>query len=281
MSTVEFTSLAFINTDGLRATGPAVSNAIQNVGLVKTSDTGQVNWSTVNAPGSANTAAGYEIFRFNDSLQASKPIFIKLEHGTGSGGPGLYALFITIGTGSDGAGNITGILLARTQYANNNYNASVYYPCRITGSTNRLLISLWSTSYNLLLNIERTHNSSGGDTDEGVIFHWSTNNSASGCEYLPFVGTLGTMYAKWNATLPPTGTGAIGNDIKLFPVRAWGPQETNPSVHLFLYFNDDLTAMTAVTATLWDGSTVTIVPLGMSHTAFYYGGVGYLALRAD
>ncbi|MCB1713466.1 MAG: hypothetical protein KDH96_13660, partial [Candidatus Riesia sp.] len=67
------------STDALfRDWGSKLSAAIQAVGLVKTGDTGQINWSTVTV---GTGIRGYEIFRFNDSLQATTPVFIKIEYG--------------------------------------------------------------------------------------------------------------------------------------------------------------------------------------------------------
>lgn len=79
------------------------------LGLVQTGDTGQINTSTVVRPGTINSAAGYSIFRFSDTLQSTSPVFIKLEYGNGNA---LTAplMFITLGQGSNGSGTLTGNL---------------------------------------------------------------------------------------------------------------------------------------------------------------------------
>lgn len=84
----------------------AVHDGLDAAGLVQTADTGQINLSTVSVPGVANTVAGYEIWRFDDASQATNPVFIKLEYGTGSSTsrPQIKA---EAGTGSDGSGAIT------------------------------------------------------------------------------------------------------------------------------------------------------------------------------
>lgn len=89
------------------------------VGLTQTTDTGQ--GSTVSgSTGGCNfsgtlalaTASVYYVFKFNDTLQATAPIFIKLEFGNGNAAnaPGIW---ITVGTGSNGAGTITGTVMTR------------------------------------------------------------------------------------------------------------------------------------------------------------------------
>lgn len=79
-------------------------------GLVQTADTGQLASPCVAARPGSSTYAGYEIWRFNDSLQGTAPIFMKWEYGTSSS-TAIPSWRLTIGTGSDGAGTITGVVL--------------------------------------------------------------------------------------------------------------------------------------------------------------------------
>ena len=86
--------------------------ALTAAGFVRTSDTGQLDPTTVLKPG-ASSISGYDVWRFNDDAQATKPIFFKLEYGAGSSAA-RFNLWITVGTGSDGAGNITDIRIPRS-----------------------------------------------------------------------------------------------------------------------------------------------------------------------
>lgn len=112
----------------------AFRQAFSDQGLVRTSDTGQIDPTTVVRPGTINTAAGYEIWRFNDALQATSPIFIKLEHGVGPSST-TPSWWITVGTGTDGAGTITGVIVAREQHSTTSNNAVA------TGTTTSYLFS--------------------------------------------------------------------------------------------------------------------------------------------
>lgn len=78
-------------------------------GLVQTADTGQINWVTVVRPGT-NAEGGYEVYRMNDALQGTAPVFLRIGYGTGSGTT-TPRIQVTLGTGSDGAGAITGTAL--------------------------------------------------------------------------------------------------------------------------------------------------------------------------
>lgn len=72
-------------------------------GLIQTADTGQVNLTTANA-----NVGGYQIWKINDSLATTYPIFVKInlffQYSS------YYTMQITVGTGSDGAGNISGVV---------------------------------------------------------------------------------------------------------------------------------------------------------------------------
>ncbi len=105
------TPVAHANDADFRAWGVLYSAALAACGLVQTADTGQIDWVTVTRPGT-NTAAGYQIWRFNDTLQGAAPVYIKFEFGTGASAT-RPMVWITLGTGSDGAGNITGGYIAR------------------------------------------------------------------------------------------------------------------------------------------------------------------------
>lgn len=82
-------------------------NMLVSAGLVQTSDTGQIALVTVTFPTVNNTLAGYFIFRFDDTLQSTAPVFMRLTFGR-AGAAGILGFGIEVGTGSDGAGNITG-----------------------------------------------------------------------------------------------------------------------------------------------------------------------------
>jgi hypothetical protein len=114
----QFSIMAQFTTDAeFRTWGQTMRAAMTAVGgLVQTPDTGQINWTTVTKPSAANTAAGYEIWRFDDAAQATVPIYMKIEWGTGgsANSPGMY---LTLGTGSNGAGTITNIRFPRLYMA--------------------------------------------------------------------------------------------------------------------------------------------------------------------
>jgi hypothetical protein len=102
-----FFALSSTNTATFRAWGLDLSQSFSDVGLVKTADTGQIDWATVTQP-AVNTAAGYEIWRYNDSLT-----FLKIEYGTGQNLTNTVGLWLTVGEGSNGSGTLTGAVSTR------------------------------------------------------------------------------------------------------------------------------------------------------------------------
>lgn len=105
------------NSDAqFRAWGSEISSAINTVGLTKTADTGQIDWTTVARPGTVEGEhiGGYEMWQLNDGLTATAPVLIKIEYGNlcyrnGSTGY-LYRMpiiYVTTGTASNGAGTLS------------------------------------------------------------------------------------------------------------------------------------------------------------------------------
>ena len=115
MPTAVMTSTWHNTTDAsFREWGKAISDGIAAVGLVKVPDTGTVDWASVAKSATNNSAAGFEIWRLDDPLQATHPVFIKIEYGCQQHVtiPGTW---VTLGRGSDGSGSLTGVLAPRRQ----------------------------------------------------------------------------------------------------------------------------------------------------------------------
>ena len=90
-------------------------------GLVQTADTGQLSISGISAVLSAGSYLAPLIYRFDDSLAGSSPVIIKLRPYAGHmGGGGPFGnVAISIGTGTDGAGNLAGANTGEFNFFNN------------------------------------------------------------------------------------------------------------------------------------------------------------------
>jgi hypothetical protein len=163
--------------------GQPFSQALATVGLVQTADTGQIDWSTVANPSSSSTLVGYEIWRFNDSLQATAPVFLRVEYrsSTTTVNPRMDIL---IGTASDGAGNVTQFL--PTLQLNATTAGLTNQPCYMSsGDGHGLVFALWTGStsgYRLCGFMERTRDAAGNATGAG-FYHISQNNGTFSAQY--------------------------------------------------------------------------------------------------
>lgn len=186
------------------------------VGMVQTSDTGQItNTGAALTPRTGNTALGYEIWRTTNST-----LYYKLEYGTGSS-TSTPQMWITIGTGSNGSGTITGQTNTRNIITCNNVptsTATAYTSYFASG--NSYLNIVWkalgfnSSTHGGMLISGTTCNSSGTPTTTGfaifraqsiVLWGFQSVRTAS----IPLTGTDMTSTSNFGTT----GVGGYGVSI--------------------------------------------------------------------
>ena len=273
-------SIAMTNaTDAqFRAWGRAISDSLQAVGIVKTADSGQIDWETVAAPTASNTKMGYEIYRFNDTLQSTAPVFIKLSFGAGASSS-YPSLWISVGTGSDGSGTLTGEILTEKQnYASATATATTHY---VSGSSNRFVIALQgsSSNYQIVLTVERTHNSSGSDTSNGVMVN-RIAYSVDSQHYLLFSDSSVVTVPKISCLTPVGLSGAKSPDINLYPVRFFTPGEGPVSNCLVGYIYGDFASNASYTVSVFGiDRTFRTVQAGPSSSG--YGATTYFMYLAE
>lgn len=267
-----------------RAWIAAIISAINTVGLTQTSDTGQIDTTSVAIPTAVSTSMGYAIFAFADSLQATYPLYLKIEFGSGPSSINHPAVWVTIGSATDGAGNLSGAVSTRTLFFISTNNTTKTNPSYVAGSSNRLGLVLWPnvSSGQMGFWVERTHDTGGSENSEGAVIaaFWF---GASGSQYVSWSRTTQSpWYSYWNVTMPPSGTGVYLNSVHLYPIRTWTPGESSPLIGVFKYFTADLTSYAPMNAVMWDGSTHSILPIGSFTVANGgYGGSGYMGFVTD
>lgn len=179
-----------------RASGQAISNALAAL-FVRVPQAGDINWTTVVRP--SNAVAGSEIYRFNDSLQSTAPLFFKIEYAT-TGGQTRPMFYITVGKGADGAGNITSVLLARTAILSSaggttNTPVNSYIG---SGDGSCFVMSLWPSDpafsgglSGSIFVLERSRDDSGNATAAAVFWYVNTGYSGAGVktEAVDYVAT--------------------------------------------------------------------------------------------
>lgn len=273
------TSTATISVDNtsdttFRAWGSAVSQCFSAVGLTKTADTGQVNWTTVVRP-AASVMTVYEIWAFYDVLQATKPVYVKIWYFVN--GNTVPQMQIQVGTVTDGAGNLTGSTTAvyTGRYYSAAFTSTTY--CNVASDGSYLTAVIGAASGTvpwLMLSIDRTRNTDGTANGDGLYCVMgntvSGTNPATGVVNTLTYGVLGLNRA-WkqgtNATfpqdLPNTATGVAGTDVNIFPHIPYAPRPEGCLAILGMFWTD-----------LAYGNTVSVTHLGAAHTYFSLGNAG-------
>lgn len=263
-----------INSDGstdanFRAWITILTNIIASA-WVQTSDTGQINLATVVHPTITGANQGYQIWRMNDSLQSTTPCYLKLEYGASTIGAYYPGIWISVGTGTDGAGNLLGSNGIRVFQ----YSSTANTTGTLKGSidTNRMCLYIFygNTSSQMLFCVERTHNTAGADTSAGILCFTSGYGANSSFAIIPGITTTNNLY--WNVVMPPNlTTNAWSANVYTFPVRTWGQGETSPSTQLLTYYTGDITVLNPIPITTWEGVSRTFLPVGVNYNSVGYG----------
>ena len=228
-------------------------SALTNAGWVQTTDTGQTAAGSFGTTQSANTSLGYQIWRMNDALQSSYPVFVKFEWGGGAQAPFTYApaMWVTVGTGSNGTGTITGILGAGRTEIQNGAGSATAFPCYASGTTSRFNILNFvssATSVAFYVGIERSKDATGADSNIGVIVQYVGN--AISTQFLPFTGLTRAAQTAFTHGLP-TGLGSMADGtgkfaaLPIIPFGQYGGQ--HPGIQLYAYYGGDMPSLNILT----------------------------------
>lgn len=272
MATLSFEIQIVTDDATFRLRGKQLSDAYVAMGLVRRTsgeDSGQIDWATVMWP-VAGTSAGYEIFRFADTLQATAPVLIKITWGSPSYRDKIRQI-VQVGVATDGAGTFLGLkTTARTLNDESSYIPSI---CYISGSTNRLCawMSVQYVDANRahMFAIERTHDAAGNDTAEGVLWLVYSNAEAAltNIGALSFVGGEIGVETKLSCLLPSVGSGSIGTQTSVYPIFAAPVTFPNPMLNHVVMFQNNCTGGVPVLVSLLGASRL-YLPL-------YTGGSDY------
>ncbi len=277
-----------INDDAeYRAFMTAIAAIFTACGFIQTADTNQVNLATAVRPGQ-NQRGHYQMWRFNDALQATAPLFIKITFGTSPYYAEMPSLWIQIGTATQGNGELAGKISVERrilQPPTNSYNTTEFQNIYTGGAGNRLAFWLFYDSqwisqyyYQAAFIIERTKDAAGEVTGEGVaFFSWQYpdgNNGQHTNQMLMFADPLWSEYNNHSACGcylrdDVEATFYLGK-VAAFPVY--------PCKHGGLVFNPLLSLMAGLNRDYAHDVTVQIEHYGtmrtflkMSYGAYFWG----------
>lgn len=219
-------SFAFAHTSDatFRAWGKGVSDLLAAVGLTRTADTGQVDWATVLRPG-INTDAGYEMWRFADTLQATAPVFIKVTYGTAATAS-IPRLLLQVGAASSGSGALSGAVSAvtATQLAASSSTSG----CSACLTDGCLALSLFTINAQVFT-VERLRDDTGAVTADGTVLYWRSTA-------IPGYSLYTAQAGSWTAALTPpwvlprieSPLLATANVVPVVPVAYYTGQVADP-----------------------------------------------------
>jgi hypothetical protein len=185
-------SLNATTTADFRANGSNLSSRFASIGLIQTSDTGQINWTTVTSPGQG-LFAGYEIWRFSDSS-----VFIRIDYGCSSTSVSALglALRLSVGSGSNGSGTLTGATVTdattwgtggTSPSMGNFFSYMVLTPTFFAffGWKNARNDGIWAG-----MAIAKTTDANGNANNVGVVVYWGGVSNTSGNSRFPNAACL-------------------------------------------------------------------------------------------
>ena len=248
------TTVAPDNTSAanFRAWGSAINAALAALGLVQTGDTGQINWTTVAAPG-----AGTRLRLPHHARQRH----FKLEYGAATTTATRPGMWLQVGTGSNGTGTLTGNTSTRQQLQSISSNTTLSN-CYFSGSNNRIQVAMWPTINNITIvfAIERLKDANGADITDGVQILMMDNTPTMKAQVLPQSGSVPAQDSPVCCGSSSLTTAIIGTEVGTFTVFPLRNKLYPPMMGFVGYMSTDLTALVTVTLTLY-GSSHTLLPL--------------------
>ena len=266
-----------------------ITQLVSTCGLTQTADTGQINTSTVTRA-AINTAAGYVILRFNDTLQSTSPIFLKLEFGSGSATT-TPQMWLTVATGSNGSGTLTGTSTTRCAVVNGQPATSsvTSYTSRFCyNSTYGVAWMAWKQNMNTTASttgfaggffISRSNDATGAatSTDCMVITNSSTATGSGGStssfgQCLNFPGALVTPATPSSAIIAASGitngvpynqlTTTQGGNSYSIPVYWLSGNAPQISAYISCVLNTETTVGSTFTEALVGSTSLTFLNCG-------------------
>lgn len=262
-------------------------------GWVVTGDTGQTAPGSITMPSpGVNLKLGYRIYRMNDALQASFPVFLKLIWATGgtNSNPWAFGFHPIIGTGSNGSGGITGILFDHSADAApsvtlpNNTSPGQTTASNSYGSADlgRVALAMFVQSnggYITVFGLERSKDANGNDTGDGLqlVFTPGYNNSIIGATWTNGQGCLAAQqyFVRAGGTQPHLELGlnfvitgqnpsdTFAGNIGIGVLQHFAGIAVQPGLNFAVCKSNDISAESSITLPLY----------GVNHTYQHLNGL--------
>lgn len=264
MATSNFTVAPDNTSDAtFRVWALALHNAIAAI-VTFVTQTGEIDFTTVLTPSAANQKRGFRVYRFSDASQATHPIFIRIDFGSGGTAtqPGIW---VQVGNTIDGSGNLGvvagGNLMAVQQVTPNKAGTTTTSISQVSGDSGRLTVNLFSTFVTTaeqawFFNVERCPDINGVYQDNAVGVD-IISASKLDCFTLTKDGRSVSTKINANAFLPwpfddSATTATLGLRVGCFPaLRISQSRVYNAVTGFLLYHNGDYDGIGNETASVY------------------------------
>lgn len=252
--------------------------AATSCGLVRTSDTGQVNEATVTRPAQGAISSPL-MFRFNDAQQANMPLYLSI--GPGRSTSDTPRIAFQVGTSTDGASVITG--QAGTVHFLECTTGSAFrlYASGGEGRFHLCYIDKDTTNANVFLSVERSFDSAGNATNDGALT-FSTSAGVGGfVQVIPLTGTVPAGASNFTPVFPssaPFGQTQAGTPLRIAMNAGQFCANGKPfQTRALMYRHADVAELNAQSVAVY-GQTATYLPLGDGGPFTTGGGTGACAI---
>ena len=241
----------------------AISQALAAFGWIPTADSGQVNWSGIAAVPS--NAYVYEVWKANDAQAATLPIFLRIEYGYSATSPRTR---VTVGTGSNGAGAITGGVISVAPWEitslETNQGANTF-PCFFSGDAGEFRMYLWQSgtvNCGVVFGIERSKDSTGSKTTDYFTVLSANSSNPSNATFQQSVLSSSLVANRESGIIGlgltnAPGTGLFNGTVLAAPVFPILGKVGNPMLGFAV----------CEAADVFDGATITVAAMyGGTHT---------------
>lgn len=189
-------------------------------GWVQTADSGQIDFATTPAPATADEKTGFVVLRMSDTLQATNPVFVRLDFGS-YGLAANVSVWVTVGSGSNGSGTITGAWITdRRSSLGSETQTGVFYSHVSAGDAYAAVALFYSSAGAMCIHfsLERAKDSSGNDSGTGLLL----NGTGPGTVFMNQYATVdsGSLYMASGAPFvlslaPQKGRSDVGIGVAL------------------------------------------------------------------
>jgi len=282
MSTSNYTVAPSNASDAaFRAWGLALHTALAAV-LTYVTQTGEIDFTTVVAPASTNQSKGFRVYRFNDAHQATLPVFIRVDFGSGASAATHPAIKVQVGMATNGSGTlsvpVTGNLMTAQQIDAQQIGSASTFDCYVSGGDGRVTVCLWPLFWTtaqkpMAFSVERNRDETGATEDQAVFCDFLGNVSSSN----PTIFTMNKLGVTTSNVLSTFAkipylqgftTATFGLRMAVFPIIHYSLAKVwNAGTSFFFYSETDLNGNDAVSFDVY----------GVSHTYIpTQRGIGFL-----